>query len=100
MADCTYDVPDLTLSGDALYGPWICNQPFIDWAWTTFNFDYDWWQDGWGFDDCCNNTKPLGRTFGAIWALTYSAETSLDGRTWVQHVGMGRSLGGRTDEQL
>jgi hypothetical protein len=74
MADCTYTVPDLTTNGDDLYGPRICNQPFIDWAWTTFNFDYDWWQDGWGYDDCCNNTKPLCRTFEAIWALTYSAD--------------------------
>ena len=74
MADCEYSVPDLAASGDALYGPRVCNQPFIDWAWDTFEFDYDWWQDGWGYDDPCNNTKPLGRTFNAIWALTYSAE--------------------------
>jgi hypothetical protein len=74
MADCTYQVPDLNVSADALYGPRICNQPFIDWAWDTYNFDYDWWQDGWGFDDCCNITKPLCRTFSAIWALTYSAD--------------------------
>jgi hypothetical protein len=82
MADCSYSVPDLTASGDALYGPRICNQPFIDWAWTAYNFDYDWWQDGWGYDDCCNNTKPLGRTFAAIWALTYSAE-----RVWTAEHG-------------
>jgi hypothetical protein len=74
MADCTYTVPDLTTSGDALYGPRICNQPFIDWAWKTYNFDGDWWGDGWGYDDCCNNRKPLCRTFAAIWALTYSSE--------------------------
>ena len=34
MADCTYRVPDLNASGDALYGPRICNQPFIDWLGT------------------------------------------------------------------
>jgi hypothetical protein len=77
MADCTYQVPDaaaLTASGDAQYASRICNQPFIDWAWKAYRFDGDWWGDGWGYDDCCNVTKPLGRTFTAIWALTYSAE--------------------------
>jgi hypothetical protein len=74
VADCRYAVGDLTASGDALYGSQIANQPFINWAWDVFEFDYDWWQDGWGYDDCVNVTKPLGRTFNAIWALTYSAE--------------------------
>jgi hypothetical protein len=54
----------------------------VDWAWTTFEFDHDWWQDGWGFDDCCNIRKPLARTFAAIWALTYSAD-----RVWTAEHG-------------
>lgn len=74
MADCTYEVGDLTASGDAHYGPLIANQPFVTWAWDTFEFDHDWWQDGWGYDDCVNATLPLGRTFNAVWALTYSAK--------------------------
>lgn len=74
MADCTYQVPDLATSGDALYGPRICNQPFVDWAWATYNFENSWWQDGWGYDDCCNIHKPLARTFVGIWALVYSAQ--------------------------
>ena len=75
MADCRYMVGDLTTSGDAHFGPKVANQPYVDWAWDTFEFDHDWWQDGWGFDDPVNNTKPLGRTFNALWALTYSAES-------------------------
>ena len=51
MADCTYTVPDLTASGDALYGPRICHQPFINWAWPAHGFNHGWWQDGWGYDD-------------------------------------------------
>jgi hypothetical protein len=74
MADCTYTVPDKDVSGDNLYGPRSCYQPFIDWAWPSYKFDYDWWQDGWGYDDCCNTDKPLARTFNGLWALTYSAE--------------------------
>lgn len=41
MADCTYTVPDLNASGDALYGPRICNQPFIDYAWDGHGFNND-----------------------------------------------------------
>lgn len=74
MADCTYRVPDLAASGDALYGPAICNQPFVDWAWSVHGFNYDWWQDGWGFDDVCNIRKPLARCLNAMWLLTYSAD--------------------------
>lgn len=74
MADCTYRVGDLTTSGDELYGPRICNQPFVDYAWTSHGFNYDYWQDGWGWDDCCNVRKPLARAFNAIWLLGYSAD--------------------------
>ncbi|MQB43047.1 hypothetical protein [Rhizobium sp. ICMP 5592] len=74
MADCTYSVPDLVASGDQLYGPRICNQEFIDWAWHTHGFNGDYWQDGWGYDDVCNIRKPLARCLSAIWLLNYSAE--------------------------
>jgi hypothetical protein len=74
MATCYYTVPDKNASGDNLYGGRICYQPFIDWAWGVFEFNYDYWQDGWGYDDACNNDKPLGRTLNAIWLLAYSAE--------------------------
>lgn len=74
MADCTYSVPDLNTSGDSLYGPRICNQPFIDWVWTTHGFNGTYWQGGWGFDDACNNTKPLCRAFNGFWLLNYSAD--------------------------
>ena len=74
MADCTYTVPDLTASGDALYGPRICHQPFINWAWPAHGFNHGWWQDGWGYDDVCNIRKPLARCLNAMWLLTYSAE--------------------------
>ena len=74
MADCTYSVPDLEASGDALYGGRICNQPFIDWAWQSHGFNGTYWQDGWGFDDVCNVRKPLARCMNAIWLLNYSAD--------------------------
>ena len=74
MGDCTYTVPDLSASGDALYGPRICWQPFVDFAWKTHGFNNTYWQDGWGFDDPCNVRKPVARVLSAMWLLTYSAD--------------------------
>lgn len=74
MASCTATVPNLTASGDQLYGPRICNQPFVNWAWDVLDFDDGDWGHGFGVEDCCNINLPLARTFNAIWCLTYSAE--------------------------
>ncbi len=74
MADCTYTVPDLALSGDEHYGRWICDQVYIDFFWDSYGFTHKYWQDGWGFDDCCNIRKPLARTFTAMYLLDYSAD--------------------------
>lgn len=73
MASCTYSVPDLNASGDNLYGPRICWQPFVDWAWEAFDFDKGDWDDGFGYDQVCDNTRPLCRTLSGIWCLTYSS---------------------------
>jgi hypothetical protein len=73
MASCTYSVPDLAASGDQLYGPRICDQAFIDWAWDAHDFDKGDWDEGFGWDAACDITQPLARTFNAIWCLNYSA---------------------------
>lgn len=74
MATCTATVPDKNLSGDNLYGPRICWQEFIDWAWDAHDFDKGDWDDGFGYDDVCNTDLPLARTLNAIWLLNYSAD--------------------------
>jgi hypothetical protein len=73
MANCTKSIPDLNGSGDNLYGPRICSQPFINWAWEAFDFDKGDWDEGFGFEHVCNNTMPLSRTLSGIWCLTYSS---------------------------
>lgn len=73
MASCTYTVPNLDTSGDNLYGPRICWQAFIDWAWDAFDFDKGDWDEGFGWDDVCNRTQPLSRTLSGIYCLTYSS---------------------------
>lgn len=70
---CTYTPSNTTTSGDTLYGPRVCNQPFVDWAWDAFDFDKGDWDDGWGWDTPCDINRPLSRTFSGIWCLTYSA---------------------------
>lgn len=73
MATCSYTVPDLEASGDNLYGPRICWQAFIDWAWEAFDFDKDDWDEGFGYDRVCDNTQPLSRALSGIYCLTYSS---------------------------
>jgi hypothetical protein len=76
MASCTYTVPDKNASGDNFYGQFICQQQYIDYFWNAYGFagNKDYWDDGFGWEDCCNTSKPLARTFNACYLLTYSAQ--------------------------
>lgn len=75
MATCTIpSIPNKDITGDSLYGPRSCWQGFIDWAWTAHGFQKNYWDDGFGYEDCCNTDLPLARTFGAMWLLNYSAD--------------------------
>jgi hypothetical protein len=80
MATCTYTVPDKNASGDNYYGQFICWQPYVDYFWDTYGFsgNKNYWDDGFGWEDCCNTDKPLARTFNACYLLTYSAEDYLN----------------------
>jgi hypothetical protein len=80
MASCTYTVPDKAASGDNFYGAVICNQAYVDYFWNTYGFSGNkaYWDDGWGWDDCCNTSKPLARAFNGCYALTYSASDYLN----------------------
>jgi len=78
MASCTATVPDLSASGDTLYGPRICWQPFVDWAWDAHDFDKGDWDQGFGYHSVCDVQRPLARTLNAIWCLNYSAEDYMD----------------------
>lgn len=75
MATCSIPtIPNKDVSGDNLYGPRICNQAFIDWAWSAHGFSKKYWDDGFGYDAPCNNSLPLSRTLSGIWLLNYSAD--------------------------
>ena len=75
MATCTIPtIPDKATTGDNLYGPRSCWQEFIDWAWAAHGFQNDYWDDGFGYEDCCNTDLPLARTLNALWLLNYSSD--------------------------
>jgi hypothetical protein len=76
MASCTATVPDKDASGDNLYGPNIQVQAFIDYCWYGYGLSDggDYWHNGFGYEDPGNTDLPLGRTFNAMWALSYSAD--------------------------
>jgi len=76
MTTCYYTVPDKNASGDNHYGAKICRQDMIDYFWYGYGFsgNSSYWDDGFGYEDCCNTNKPLARTFNALWLLNYSAQ--------------------------
>jgi len=52
---------------------WNCQQNFIDYWWDAFEFEKDYWDDGMGYAEPCNNAQPLARMFNALYALGYSS---------------------------
>jgi len=80
MANCIYTVPDKSATGDNFYGAIICNQAYVDYFWNTYGFHGNkaYWDDGWGWNDCCNTDKPLARAFNGCYLLTYSAPDYLN----------------------
>ena len=74
MATCSAPATDNTTSGDDLYGARTCWQEFVNWAWSAYGFQNDFWDDGFGYEDPCNRNLPLNRTMNALWVLCYSAD--------------------------
>lgn len=51
---------------------WACNPTFGDYWWDAFNFNDDYWDDGFGIENGCDTSRPLARTLNAMYALGYS----------------------------
>jgi hypothetical protein len=52
-------------------GNW-CSQTWVNYFWDAYDFDKDDWDDGFGFDNACDTSRPLGRTMNAIYVLNYA----------------------------
>lgn len=71
--DCTYEPDNLVDSFDAFVAPlWGCQQIFTNDMWDRFHFDEGDWDDGFGWNDACNQDQPLMRTFNALQFLAFS----------------------------
>jgi hypothetical protein len=69
-ATCT--IPATADQFDAFYmSGWGCGQTFINDMWSRFDFDKGDWDSGFGYEDPCNNARPLARTFNALQLLAY-----------------------------
>ena len=72
--------PTLAQSGDSTYGSRICDQSFAnDMVW-AYDMDQGNWDDGRGWENFCDTTRMLGRSFNALWLLNFSASVGLS--TW------------------
>jgi hypothetical protein len=62
---------------DSFYAPlWGCQQARVDDMWSRFDFDEGDWDGAMGFNDPCNDARPLKRTFNALQLLAYGVTTS------------------------
>lgn len=52
---------------------WGCQQAFISYFWSAFSFDQGDWDDGWGYENACDISRPLARTFNGLYSLGYSS---------------------------
>lgn len=52
-------------------GGW-CWQGWVDFFWNAYDFDRGDWDQGFGFSNACDLSRPLGRTFNAIYVLNYA----------------------------
>ena len=50
-----------------------CQQSWVNFYWSAHDFDQGDWDEGFGFEDPCNLSLPLGRTFNALEVLNYAA---------------------------
>lgn len=56
---------------EARVGNW-CNQTWVNYFWDAYDFDKGDWDNGFGFSNACDTSRPLGRTFNAIYLLNYA----------------------------
>jgi len=58
---------------DSFYGAlWGCQQTRINDMWSRFSFDRGDWDEGFGYEDVCNDSLPLKRTLGILCARRFA----------------------------
>jgi hypothetical protein len=84
--DCSLILMD---KQDSFYGAlWGCQQSRINDMWSRFHMTKVQWPTGfWGYDDPCNDSKPLKRTFNALQLLAYGVTNNPTCDTSVTNMG-------------
>jgi len=76
----TCSIPSTPDQGDAFAmwdaSGWMCSQTFINYWWDAYDFDSDDWDGGFGYENPCDNARPLARTFNGLYSLGYSSTGS------------------------
>jgi hypothetical protein len=74
LADAaTCSIPATGDQFDSFYmSGWGCGQAAVNDMWSRFSFHKGNWDDGFGYEDPCNNARPLARTFNALQLMAYS----------------------------
>lgn len=72
--NCTVPAHDNVADGTSVYLSGFCNQERVNHWWAVFKMRKEDWDNGFGYEDPCNMDLPLGRTFAALYLLTYSAD--------------------------
>ena len=74
-AACSYLPTDHALTGDAYYSERAgCLTPYYSYFWSAFDFDMTDWNEGFGYEDSCNDNLALARTMNGLYALQYSSD--------------------------
>ena len=71
---CSIPPHDNVADGSSVYATGLCNQARVDHWWGVFNMRKSDWDSGFGYNNPCSLDRPLGRTFAALYLLTYSAD--------------------------
>lgn len=78
-----------TAQFDAFYGAlWGCQQSRVDDMWSRFHFGKGNWGNGMGYEDPCNDARPLKRTFNALQLLAYGVTATPTCSTSDSNVGL------------
>jgi hypothetical protein len=90
--DVSPNRPSTSASEDNFYASAICDEGFSDEVWSHYNMDKSNWDDGRGYDNYCDTTRMLGRTYAGLWVLNWSAPSPAT--TWDDFSGNALKWGG------
>jgi len=59
------------MTTEARIGSW-CNSHWVNYFWHAYDFDEADWDNGFGYSNACDTSRPLGRSMNAIYVVNYA----------------------------